>query len=756
MIGSSSGLGFGVAFQLKDDFSKTSKQIEHSMSSLENTTTNLESSVDSALNTMSVGMTTLAASAALLLPIIIGLGKAAAMEQTEIAFSTMLKNANTAKKLIQELRHFADITPFVDEDIISSGKMLVAFGKNAKEIVPTLKLLGNVASGVGMRMSDLAELYGKNLMQPNLQSRDIWQMTNRGIPIIQALAKVMGVAKESIMDLVKDGKVGIEEMEKAFVVMGSAGGQFDGLMEKQSKAFKGRLSTMKSYLSQFVEYIGKAILPLGKYFIELGTKFADVLRKIVQTKAGIFIVKLVTGLGLLLAVLGSGLLLTGLFRFSVMKMALAFNAQAKAQILATMASKGYTAGLLAMGKAVTITLLPMLKFLAIAGLIYAVGKKLQWWEKLGKIFKGFYEIWSSFDGESFSLSAATIGELRASNLLKTVVNLGTYVVRLKSMFSGLLSAIGNAFEGVSTVVNGFIGMITEFLNLFSLEIGKNKSSLDTWRISGELLGYVIVGVLTKMTLAMFKLSAASKMSLGVLGLAFILWEKGGKWGKILAGIIAGVTVAIWAWNVAQWALNAAMYANPIVWIIGLIVACIAVIALIVWGIYELIDLIVRNWDTIVDWFKGIWEWIVNVWNATKNWVSDAWNAGVDFVKNLWKGIKSIWNKMVDWVSSKFTALINSIKKAINSVANFFGADDVFTLSENKSVTVKNDYQDRVGSSDVITARAMGWYPQYTQPESTEEDDFRPIAINLNVDGETIAEVVADRDSINRGRGGTYD
>lgn len=65
---------------------------------------------------------------------------------------------------------------------------------------------------------------------------DIRQFAGRGIPIYEELAKVLGVTKDEVSNLVTEGKVGFAEVEKAFQNMTGKAGTYYNLMQEQSKA----------------------------------------------------------------------------------------------------------------------------------------------------------------------------------------------------------------------------------------------------------------------------------------------------------------------------------------------------------------------------------------------------------------------------------------------------------------------------------------------------------------------------------------
>ncbi len=63
------------------------------------------------------------------------------LEQTAVAFETMLGSATQAQAMMGQLSKFAAETPFEFPEIANAGKQLLAFGISAQEIQPTLRSL---------------------------------------------------------------------------------------------------------------------------------------------------------------------------------------------------------------------------------------------------------------------------------------------------------------------------------------------------------------------------------------------------------------------------------------------------------------------------------------------------------------------------------------------------------------------------------------------------------------------------------------
>ena len=165
-------------------------------------------------------------------------------QQLEIAFGTMLKSDSKAKQLMDELVVTAAKTPFDLQGIANSAKQMMAYGSTVDNVVDELVMLGNVASGVGAPLGEIAYLYGTLRTQGRAYAMDIRQFAGRGIPIYEELAKILKVNKDQVAGLVSEGKVGFAEVEKVFQNLTSSTGMYYNLMEKQSKSLPGMIANL--------------------------------------------------------------------------------------------------------------------------------------------------------------------------------------------------------------------------------------------------------------------------------------------------------------------------------------------------------------------------------------------------------------------------------------------------------------------------------------------------------------------------------
>jgi hypothetical protein len=175
------------------------------------------------------------------------------------SLKTMLQgNEKATNALEAQLVSLAKTTPFELTEVQTATKQLMAYGFKAGDVVETIRTLGDVSSGVGAPLGDIAYLYGTLKTSGRVTLMDLRQFAGRGIPIYETLAKRLNTTTAAINGLASAGKIGFRDIEGAFKDMTSAGGQFFNLMDAQSKTVGGQLSNMADNWEQLKVKIGQS------------------------------------------------------------------------------------------------------------------------------------------------------------------------------------------------------------------------------------------------------------------------------------------------------------------------------------------------------------------------------------------------------------------------------------------------------------------------------------------------------------------
>ena len=178
-------------------------------------------------------------------------------QQLEIAFTTMLQSEEKANELMNQLVKTAAITPFDLKGVSEGAKQLLAYGTAVEEVNEMITRLGDIAAGLSIPLGDLVYLYGTTMVQGRMFTNDLRQFQGRGIPIAEEIAKIMGVTKDAVDELVTAGKVTDQVFHQAILNMTNEGSKFGGLMEAQSKTITGQISNIEDALDMMFNDLGK-------------------------------------------------------------------------------------------------------------------------------------------------------------------------------------------------------------------------------------------------------------------------------------------------------------------------------------------------------------------------------------------------------------------------------------------------------------------------------------------------------------------
>lgn len=171
------------------------------------------------------------------------------LQQATIAFTTMLGSGEKAQAFLNELARFAARTPFEFPDLVTATQRMMAYGFEAKQVIPLLTAVGNASAALGLGAEGIDRVttaLGQMRAKGKVSGEEMRQLAEAGIPAWDMLARKLGVDVATAMKQVEDRAVDANVMIEAF--MEGVGERFPGMMEKQSRTFAGAMSTIKDSL----------------------------------------------------------------------------------------------------------------------------------------------------------------------------------------------------------------------------------------------------------------------------------------------------------------------------------------------------------------------------------------------------------------------------------------------------------------------------------------------------------------------------
>jgi len=201
---------------------------------------------------------------------------ATAAEQSEVAFNVIIKDMEKTKKLLGELNQFSVVTPFEPTEIRRAGQQLVQSNMAIEEVLPNVKMMGDLAAGAGGDINELigafVKLKGEGKMTGEVEERFQTQRV-----MLRGLAEQAGITGAQWVEMRRKGELTFEFIQKMLMDATSAGGTFFNAMKLQSTTAAGLLSTLKGAVIALGEAMGKKLLPAFKWVLATTISWIDKL-----------------------------------------------------------------------------------------------------------------------------------------------------------------------------------------------------------------------------------------------------------------------------------------------------------------------------------------------------------------------------------------------------------------------------------------------------------------------------------------------
>ena len=589
------------------------------------------------------------------------------LDQARINWEVLMGSAEKGQEMLSRIQKFAKDTPFDFDSTQKFAQQLKIAGLNGDQLFKTMQVIGDAAQGNVEKAEGIATAYQQMSAKGKIQTEEMNQLLERGIPAWDMLAKATGKTKAELMDMASKGKLLSDEYLPKLVEQMDA--TFGGGMQKQAQTFNGQLDQLEDNLlmlgSRGVAPLRQALTGLMKDMNDVfdgkmsvtemlgkwGKQFKEGLTKLGEMIANFdlasFVKKLLKGFevggGFLSDVLqGFGKLVDGIFEFLRKTDWNGIAKEIRSKIVdgfknfdlggavAWIANKVIELGHI---------IIDNIKNTDFGDVGATLGKLLR--EAIGKVGDFLVDVdW----GNAFSLLWDTF----VAGLELVFVDLPSYIVNfLSGLFLGMSTdeigeAIGTVFDNIGTWLSEKWDALTQWLSetvsgwwdSLSGAFDSFSQSLVTWL--GEKIDDII---------KFFK-DLPTKVSETVSG----WWEK------------MSSSFSSWWQSLTQW--------------------------------------ISEKFDQLVGWFKdlpnkivqfGTWIWngitgsLSSMWSSVTSWFTEKFNQLVSWFRELpskiaefgswiWSGITgslgSMWSSVTGWFTEKFNQFVNWFQEGANKVSAF--------------------------------------------------------------------------------------
>lgn len=185
-------------------------------------------------------------------------------ELQQVSLRAIIQDARRADQIFSQIKGLAVISPFQFSDLVGYTKQLAAFQIPVNELYGTMKSLADVSAGLGVDMGRIILAYGQIRSAGVLRGQELRQLTEAGIPALDALRKkleeVRGVAQttDDVFNAISTRQIPFEYIREMFTTMAEDGGMFYKMQEIQATSLKGMVSNLADSYKIMMNDIGEA------------------------------------------------------------------------------------------------------------------------------------------------------------------------------------------------------------------------------------------------------------------------------------------------------------------------------------------------------------------------------------------------------------------------------------------------------------------------------------------------------------------
>lgn len=163
-------------------------------------------------------------------------------------------------KLYDDVGNYARSTVYGPE-LHNTAKGMLELGMNAEQVMPAMRMLGEVASGNQEKMDMLSVAFAKTATSGKLTKNELEQYKKAGFDPLETIAKTSGAKYSDLQAQMDKGGISSGMVNSALATATGKGGQFDGALAAVAQSPQGMMQNLQNTVEQAKIEFGVALAP---------------------------------------------------------------------------------------------------------------------------------------------------------------------------------------------------------------------------------------------------------------------------------------------------------------------------------------------------------------------------------------------------------------------------------------------------------------------------------------------------------------
>lgn len=202
-------------------------------------------------------------------------GKAMEFGKTKESFKVLTGSDQKGEGLANDLNKLQQNT-ILGPEVFKAAQTMLGFGVAQEKVLPMMKRLGDVSMGDAQKLESLTLAFSQVQAAGRLTGQDLLQFINAGFNPLNEISKKTGMSIGDLKKKMEEGGISAAMIEGAFVDATSAGGSFNGMMDKLADTPAGKMAQLSGAWEAFQVKLGESLMPLASSLMSLATPLLDI------------------------------------------------------------------------------------------------------------------------------------------------------------------------------------------------------------------------------------------------------------------------------------------------------------------------------------------------------------------------------------------------------------------------------------------------------------------------------------------------
>ena len=192
-------------------------------------------------------------------------------------FGIMLNDMEAGSALADRINAFNVNTPFNLEELSTATQVLKTAKVSLNDMEEYLTRFGDLALGDSQKFASFTNAFAKASAKGKADMEVLNIYMERGIPILDTLAKNLGKTTAEITDMSSKGKISFHDLNEAIKTLTDEGGGYFGTMNLAADSWASTLAGAREATNSLAASLGNMLMPILKRIVNAYTEITNAI-----------------------------------------------------------------------------------------------------------------------------------------------------------------------------------------------------------------------------------------------------------------------------------------------------------------------------------------------------------------------------------------------------------------------------------------------------------------------------------------------